>query len=258
MYSSPFTNKNIQEELLIEEHFPALEELLLEESRELALLQKLKKDNKLDFGRKLGKGEVRSSFTGVFREVSEFLGVQYDVPPLSNMPFFSRDSGYSPPTEKYPLGMIKLGRQRKKPLVVPCLAHECAHYVQYQVFSFPIMFKRDDPYDYFKEGHARGVQRFIAQEYKEKEDNEAFLYTIRSKSVGELKSSYLWVCKHLEKPPRNSLLRVKTSRDVVEVDEKTLWGRPTAHSIGNTLFHLYEKEQGNQIFKMMIQGTFKF
>lgn len=137
--------------------------------------------------------------------------------------------------------------------LIPTVGHEYTHSVQRRkgVLS-------SNNYLIFGEGHARGVEKHLAEDYREKEDNEAFLYPSSDRTVGEFKSAYIWMCRKLEQQPRKSLLKIKTSRDRGESLERLIRGEPTSHAIGNALFSIYEALHGRGIYQQLIFSKFQF
>lgn len=144
-------------------------------------------------------------------------------------------------------------KKEQRAKLIPDAGHEYAHHVQNISGTPP-----GPGYSIFVEGNARGVERHISEAYREREDNEAFLYDISDKTVGEIKSVYLWMSKKLGKPVKESLLKIKTSMDKYEGLVRLIFRRPTPHAIGNALFSIYEAQQGSQICGAMIQGSFQF
>jgi len=142
-------------------------------------------------------------------------------------------------------------KKEKSVNLIPVIAHEYTHHIQ---FKKDFVAKEDSM---FMEGHARGVQRYIAKTYREKEDNDAFLYDILNWDVGEIKSAYIWACKKIKNPIRKSLLRIGTSRDIDEKICRITERNPTEHALGNAFFSIYENDFGDQIYKEMIHGNFK-
>ena len=137
-------------------------------------------------------------------------------------------------------------------IFIPVLAHEYAHVVQQRkgiispcggYLSYPI----------FREGHARGVQRYVAEAYCQKEDNEAYLYDISQTTVAELKRAYIWMCKQLGTQVHNSLLRVKSEKDCLE---ERMWislgGKPSSHAIGNAFFLVLEAQKDRTIYQTVL------
>lgn len=136
--------------------------------------------------------------------------------------------------------------------LIPAAGHEYTHRIQHKNNIFK------DKHEIFMEGHARGVEKQLADDYCEREDNEAFLYGISDINVGELKSAYLWMCEKLGQKPREILLKTKTSRDSDESLYRSNNMEPTPHAIGNSLFSIYESLKGRKIYNHMIHGDFQF
>ena len=138
--------------------------------------------------------------------------------------------------------------------LIPSAGHEYTHHIQNLKVASGVLRK----YYIFREGHARGVERHLSNDYREREDNEAFLYDILDTTVGELKSAYVWLCRKLGKPVRKNLLKTKSSSGEAGSLVGLISIKPSPHSIGNTLFSLYEAQYGKRIYSDMIQGNFAF
>ncbi len=156
------------------------------------------------------------------------------------------DAGYFSPTREIIL------KKEKRTLLIPAIAHEYTHFLQHQEDCLSLR------YSLFIEGHARGVENYIAQFYRDMEDNEAFLYRTLDIRVGELKSAYRWMCKSLGQKPNKNLLKIRTRRDHEEWLNKVMSGVPSPSALGNTLFSLYKLQYGNSIYKKLIKGDFFF
>ena len=136
--------------------------------------------------------------------------------------------------------------------LIPAAGHEYTHHIQWRNGI-----RSNRKHDIFMEGHAQGVEKQLADNYREREDNEAFLYVTSSRTVNEFKSAYLWMCKKLGLKPRESLLETKTSRDRAE-RRRSIHREPSSHALGNALFSIYEALKGRGIYKQMIHGEFQF
>lgn len=147
---------------------------------------------------------------------------------------------------------VILERGLPRTTLIPLAAHEYAHHIQHA--------RGLDGNEYFilKEGHARGVERHVAEEYREREDNEAFLYHILDETVGEFKSAYLWMCRKVHHQPKRSLLKIKTSRDYHERIERLMKRKPTPHALGNVLFSIREARYGRLDYGDMLRRDFQF
>jgi hypothetical protein len=152
------------------------------------------------------------------------------------------------------LKTITLEKAPRQKLIVS-FAHEYAHNVQHNsgIPVIPAM-----KYSIFSEGHARGIEKHIAQHYAEREDNEAFLFDSLDITVGEIKSAYQWITKNFGLIPNQELLRTKSSRDYTEETYRELFKKPTSHAMGNALFSIFEARMGKEIYKEMIHGNFQF
>ncbi len=131
--------------------------------------------------------------------------------------------------------------------LIPTIAHEYTHHLQgqqgYSQYGHQIC----------KEGHARGVERKIAEIYAQTEDNNAFLLDITDTTIGELKSTYRWLCTKTKSIPNKNLLATKTIRDLDETCNRAIERFPTSHALGNTFFSIYELTHGREIYKELLQ-----
>jgi hypothetical protein len=150
------------------------------------------------------------------------------------------------------IGRINVEKKPKTEMI-PMAAHEYAHTVQHKNGFLPANRK----HVIFLEGHARGVERHIAEYYNEQEDNEAYLIAATDRTLGELKSSYVWMCSETGKRPSRALLRTKSKSDMDERMARLLSG-PTPHAIGNALMSIYEAKMGKGIYADMLRGDFQF
>ena len=188
-----------------------------------------------------------SILTNKFPLLNTLLMLNMIICGISGISLHSRvdSSGYFPTRES-----IRIKKEKRANLI-PVLAHEYTHHIQCKKnFGF----KEENV---FIEGHARGVQRYIAETYRERENNDAFLYENLGIDVMEIKNCYIWASKKLKEPLKKSLLKINT------LPYPYGWvcmreGKPTEHAIGNALFSIYEKEYGNKIYREMIHGNFQF
>lgn len=156
-------------------------------------------------------------------------------------------------TSNYNLGSQKITLEKlPRTKLITTAGHEYTHSVQ------DINGLASKKYSIFVEGHAIGVEKYLAEKYKEREDNEAFLYGIMESTVGEFKSAYQWMCKNLGKTPKKSLLKIKTIKDDYEGLKRLIFRNPSSHAIGNALFSIYEAKHGKNIYKEIIHGNFQF
>ena len=130
----------------------------------------------------------------------------------------------------------------KRCKAIPVLAHEYAHHIQRRKisclrnpdYSLPL---RDTAHGIFEEGHARGVEREIAKQYSERENNKAFEYDTQGTIVGELSSTYKCLSKKLGITPCKSLTKGSTFLGV------------DSHSMGTTFFHLLKELKGKSVYR---------
>lgn len=294
-YKEQLKDSVLMEKLLDKDKIPVLESLLESKSKELLRLQKLKESGKLDFGRKLKSEELGDLFDIVAAECNKFLDVgdldkpkmgyysllipsKYTTSILASYCASAAITGFSlfnPGTlTLLGLGLAVFGghlhshfrssfylpwqkrlvlKKQEEVLLIPEMAHEYAHYV-HETQGID-----SDLSDIFEEGHARGVERHLSESYREKEDNEAFLYNILSRDVNNLKNSYIWLCNKLGLKPVSNLLKSEMIYDMdLELFSLGLENDLTPHDMGNSLFLCYEAEHGKGIYKDMLKASFEF
>jgi len=105
----------------------------------------------------------------------------------------SNDAGYISATEElsYPPGVGKVRTEM-------FLTHEYAHHVQ-KVMGF--YYRKSIDLGVAIEGHARGVGKHIAILYSQERDNPAYLHDYLSRSIPELATAYVWLCKKFNSTP---------------------------------------------------------
>lgn len=190
---------------------------------------------------------VSSMISGTVAAMGGHLAANVDV--ISGVCFlelaiiFSIFTGYGAHYNTFTRKII-LERTSRETLV-PTLAHEYAHHVQ-RTQDLPI----NSEYDVFREGHARGVQRYIARYFAEAESNPAFLYQITDWTVAELKAVYYWMCKKLGVKPSSAIMNIPRSKDH---SERLFFSGP--HPYGNAFFSLYEETRGKDIYKSVLKGN---
>ena len=131
--------------------------------------------------------------------------------------------------------------------MIPCLAHEYTHHTQNIVIGYFLNISS------YEDGQARIVERNIAADFREKEDNESFLYQMTKCTLAELRSTYHWICDHFNVKPKKA--KIKTLRDRIEnAYRKTdIYGYPSPHSSGNSFFRILEAKD-KKIFLNVLQG----
>jgi len=241
-YKSLTENKNMEALLLQTENLPILESLLDAESENLQRLDRLKRKNKLRFGCEVDTDELKILLSIVKAEVDIFLDVSSISMPECK---YGDSSNYDWESESAIL--------EKLPIVelIPIIGHEYTHHVQKK-----LGFQKGIDHKIFKEGHARGVERYLSERYRKIEDNEAFMYGICSTTVEELKTAYELVSRRLETPIRTDIFKIETPNCGWKGDISS--PTPPYHAMGNVLFLIYETRYGKNIYKDVIHGKFKF
>ncbi len=149
---------------------------------------------------------------------------------------------------------IRLEKTPRESLVTD-FAHEYTHHLQHQ---FPKQRSISAEYVPFMEGHARGVQRNIGERYRQREENDAFIWGNLNYDVSELKSVYRWLCKIAGKKVSSSLLSTRTPHDGANAVYLALYKEPTPHALGNALMLIHEAQYGNNIYRKMLHGEYIF
>ncbi|MBN2052531.1 hypothetical protein JW756_03435 [Candidatus Woesearchaeota archaeon] len=130
--------------------------------------------------------------------------------------------------------------------LIPAPAHEYTHYIQeYVGWKFP-WFKgfNKNKRTCLAEGHAMGVENYLARTYAEREKNPAFLYNSTRYSFYSLASVYYWICNELNIKKRNISL-------------SGIPERPSDHTKGRVLFLINETKYGPQIYSDILKGKFE-
>ncbi len=228
-------NDAIEKRLVAAENIPIMEYLLDRNIRQHKKLENLKNNNKTNFLKKIESDKLEELALRIYGKVNKFL----DFKPctLPNIVHY-RPNGFEYHSD---LKLISVGTLQRT-ILIPSIAHEYAHHMQHS--------KRlgQNCYDFFSEGHARGVERHISEIYCQKEDNELFLYDISRETISELASAYIWMCKKLCKKPKLSLLKVSTN-SIKESLKHLVKEAPSEYAMGNAFFSIYESIYGKEIYK---------
>lgn len=129
-----------------------------------------------------------------------------------------------PPACYRPLEQIIISKVKSKVQLIPALAHEYTHHIQFHAGL------RNDAYSMLKEGFAQGIERHIAAKYAQKEHNEAFLYH-SSQYVENFIETLQWI---------------KASR-------RELQESPECHALGDVFFTLLERASEHSIYKECLE-----
>ncbi|GEM_PF-2555441 len=149
--------------------------------------------------------------------------------------------------------------KNSKANLLPTMGHEYAHHIQRKIL-FAGVHDFEKNYSIFSEGISRGVQRHVSKIFKEKEDNEAFLYEILNYNVEEMKRLYPIMCYAFGIEPQQSLLKAKNfiEKHYFENNEPNRYLANDYHAIGNSLFYVLEIKFGSSIYKDAIKGDVSF
>ena len=101
------------------------------------------------------------------------------------------------------------------------------------------------------EGHARGVGKYIATLFGQERDNPAYLHHYLGRSIPELATAYVWLCRKFDSTP-DAKLAESARRFANET------GELSAHTLGNSLFKIYQHAKGQEMLPDMVHGKFVF
>lgn len=217
----------------------SLECALRSYSRQLSDLQS--RLSSLDSGGAVSFEGLRSDFSKVKSKVDSFLGVGSISEPAI---VFGRSTSYS-------CGSVSVAPGAKIE-VIPSLAHEYCHHVQMDYLSI----ERVSPV--LCEGHAIGVELYVARRFSDETGNEAFLFSPLSRQVSRLKTSYIWVCANLGVRPDKSLVSCPSTQDSFELGFLRDSARPSSHAVGAAFFTLIPTGSKDSAYKGFLTGSLYF
>src|SRR3989344_1383462 len=234
-YLEQFSDKNIKKLLLNEENILPLEHIL-----DLNLRQGSKiRRKKIDLGTIPLPKDLHSLLDEIKSDIDEFLGVTRIKNPkvqYGGLTLNRRFEGRYYPKPK----LISLRRLKLSDLI-PILAHEYTHHVQFQ---------RGIPYHQdltsFCEGQAHSVQRYISLRKLIEKDNFAFLLSNLDYDNPPLREVYFWLMKNLGKPQNSNLTR--------RIRYHCFIDKPTKHAFGNAFFSILEARESTGIHKEIMAG----
>lgn len=272
-----FTDRMLKTRLADRTYVPVLEELVHKRWQEFERLKGLKAGGRLDFGEIPPVESLSEILTEVKGVVDSFLDVKnltwplvtyYRIPRIPTAAGIALLAGstaavaYGIPLGFDFLGMILGGMlflpaligphyasregkinlyKESRATLIPTMGHEYAHHVQVQN-DLDI-----ETMNTAREGHARGVARHVASQYRVREDNEAFLWLTTTYDVQELHAAYRWACaKHNITPP-NHFRKIQKEFPEFSLDH---------YNIGNAFFSVQEVLLGNRIYRDFVHGEF--
>lgn len=246
-YSHRLMNLRMEKFLFRRDNLPELEELLTQESDKLDVLRELRKRKKIQFGPPLSRSFLAQDFEEVKREVCVFLGL--DEAPEAKWHIRGEISGYNPKKRKMFIG------ERRRERFVPDATHEYTHFLQHLHLGLRNLDKK--LYGIFLEGHARGVERHVAQRFSVRHDHPAFLYRSMERTVDELSDAYTYLCNFFEISPKEGLGKEPTI-DFSGCRWKLLLEKPDHHALGTAVVLLHERRNGQEIYEEMIKGKYRW
>jgi len=275
-------NNELRALLLDKENIPVLEFLLEREAEALTKLQRLRAENRLDFGEEVKKEDFETLFHDVKGRVDDFLGFNdiempslcYDSIPKSDKRLSLLSSllgavflahgfleksyvSLSLSITFFGVGAVSNLISRISPNAYcpsdklirlekkekASLVRITVHEYTHHIQNMKMDEKQFGKYKIFREGHADGVARHISKLYAESEGNIMFGFGSTDWAVFHLKNSYNWTCKRLGIKKSDSLLKITGNNPVV---------KPSKYDVGNTLFYIKEPVFGSQIYKEIL------
>ncbi|MBN2142075.1 hypothetical protein JW711_01975 [Candidatus Woesearchaeota archaeon] len=243
--SSRMEDERLKGLLLAPDKREVLEELLYNYMRNLNRIQRWNHLSHLRFGADITRNGIDTDriLRKVFNQIDEFLEVEkvpeptyyYDPDCLLKGAIFNL-MNYS----------FRIPRKDRVHLILSA-SHEYTHHVQ---IAYKI---QTEYYPIFSEGHARGVERHIAEEYLALEKNEAFLLPPLQRAVSDVKMTYIWFCAVNACEPRRSLLRSISPSDFSNQIFFDQYGEPRPHALGNALFMMNEEVSGKKIYPKAVK-----
>lgn len=128
------------------------------------------------------------------------------------------------------------------------LGHEYAHHVQWR--KAPLLYEDS----ILCEGHARGVERVVAEYFANKEKDPLFLLGLVEETYAELKSVYFSLCEEYGERAAEGCIRLPTAWDALEERTRMETGLPSSYAIGNTLFYVSELLHGRDIYQKAVSS----
>lgn len=144
------------------------------------------------------------------------------------------------------ISLIKSPRVR----IITDIGHEYTHHVQ---MSRGITNKSNA---LLLEGMARSADRYVAQVYREREDNPSFKYITLNLDVAELKAAYTLICVENKRIPNPLLTHFNsTALDQVFIRQANQ-GHTSPHMLGNSFFLIKELEEGTDVSRRILNKEY--
>lgn len=144
--------------------------------------------------------------------------------------------------------IIKIN-EKKEVNLVGVIAHEYTHHLQHSLTDL-IKNKRNP----IVEGHARGVEEIIANNFAQRYDNFAYMFDPLSRTTKELKHAYSSICKKKRINPKKSLINLPIS----EPKGLLCGSRGYHYSIGFAAMSIAETQQGKKIYRDILKNDSSF
>jgi hypothetical protein len=148
-----------------------------------------------------------------------------------------------------PDGTLVLRGNMTFPSFVSPLAHEYTHHVQTEVLGDEI-FEHPDKYKSLYEGHARAVEKVVADEFVAEFRDKSFLDFYYYCFTPDLELVRSWYLRE-HGLPRDDLLSEDADKPGYVFYRNY---EPTHYAFGNVAFSLLREQQGDEVLKKVIQG----
>jgi len=129
--------------------------------------------------------------------------------------------------------------ERRKPNLVPAMAHEYAHHV---LRTHGLLTNETR---ILSEGVARRIESMVASIYANVYSNPAFLEQITCYNLREYKNALNYIIK-------------ETGNQDLSIMASAIFGKTSVYDIGNALFSIYEEKMGPKIYADILKGKFEF
>jgi hypothetical protein len=144
--------------------------------------------------------------------------------------------------------------------VVPAIGHEYDHHILDAKLHLGDMEEeyQTDAWGIAGEGHARGVQRHIANYYAERLGKPHLMLPTEEFVKGELSAAYVWLCEKHSMRMNADALWIRNNFFNSEMLFAGKSGKVSRYAYGNTFFFLAENKLGKGIYADFVKGDFGF
>lgn len=187
------------------------------------------------------QGEINPIGVGV---MAGFIAIQSALAFGQSMEMLNIQSKYKP-------GMIMLESNRQVTLTID-YAHEYDHHIQHLKMSDSIL---RTP---MAEGHARGVELAVAEEYSTRTGNNAYLYHANFRRVSDMYNTYGYLCAKQDR--KRTIPKPEDVTLVYERQGKRVYFGEgySRHPLGVAAMQVAQVHHGSRIYRDTLKGEFDF